>query len=191
MNGDVNRWMGERKDGDMNWSMDGWMDGWMETWINQWMDNGWMEMLIDGWVKGRMETWIDQWMDGWMETWINQWMDNGWMEMLIDRWVKGRMDTFIDQWMDGWMETWINQWMDADMNYSFSRLLTHYNGLIWPNFPNHSYSSQNKDTFLKTFNTFHLFEHTFQFAKCFLKNSNYAIILHKINHVLIQITQYN
>ncbi len=54
---------------------------------------------------------------------------------------------------------------------SFSRLLTHYNWFIWPNFPNHSYSSGNKDTILKTLDTFHLFAHIFQFAQCFLQNS--------------------
>ncbi len=55
--------------------------------------------------------------------------------------------------------------------YSFSRLLTHYNWFFWHNFPNHSYISQNKDTFLETFNTFHLFALTLQFAQCFLQNS--------------------
>ncbi len=55
--------------------------------------------------------------------------------------------------------------------YSFSRLLTHYNWFLWHNFPNHSYSSRNKDTFLETFNTFHLFDLTLQFAQCFPQNS--------------------
>ncbi len=69
--------------------------------------------------------------------------------------------------------------------YSFSQFLTHYNGFIWHNFPNQSYSSRNKDTFLKTFNTFHLLSHMFQFAYCFLQNSKNGIIFHRFNHVLI------
>uniref|UniRef100_A0A9J8CRX7 Immunoglobulin domain-containing protein n=1 Tax=Cyprinus carpio carpio TaxID=630221 RepID=A0A9J8CRX7_CYPCA len=41
-------------------------------------------------------------------------------------------------------------------------------GQFFSNCPNHSYSSQNKDMFLKTFNTFHLFAHTFQFERTFI-----------------------
>ncbi len=60
----------------------------------------------------------------------------------------------------------------AMIDYSFSWLLTHYNWFFWfYNFPNHSYSSWNKDRFLDSFNTFHLFAHTLQFAQYFLQNS--------------------
>ncbi len=50
----------------------------------------------------------------------------------------------------------------------FSRLLTHCNWFICHNFPNHSYSSQNKDTFL---NTFHLLHTRYNSLSVFLPNS--------------------
>ncbi len=76
--------------------------------------------------------------------------------------------------------------------YSFSRLLTHYNWFIWPNFPNNSYSSQNKDMFLKNVNTFLLLSHTLQCAQCFLQNSTqtHGIVFHRFNHKhTIELTQ--
>jgi len=59
------------------------------------------------------------------------------------RWAVGQNILIIDH---------EQQW-----DYSCSRLLTHCNWFIWPNFPDHSFSSQNKDMFLKTLTHFTCF----------------------------------
>ncbi len=71
--------------------------------------------------------------------------------------------------------------------YSFSRSLTRYNWFIWHNFPNHSYSCRNKDTFSKLLTHFSCLHSVF----CKITHKN-TIIFHSFNHVLVQKTQtYN
>ncbi len=74
--------------------------------------------------------------------------------------------------------------------YSFSRLLTHYKWFIWLNFPKHSYSSQKKDTFLKTLTRFTCLHTRSNLLSVFCKTlQKNVIILHRFNHVLVQKTQ--
>lgn len=62
-----NIWMSERRDGDINQSMDGCSEGWIKE--NEQMDDG--DKLTNGWIEGQFDerkevVKNDAWLDGCM-----------------------------------------------------------------------------------------------------------------------------